>query len=112
MFQGGTSVSSSKDLLKQIGKLEHKDVIGEGGYGVVYKLVLKNSNVFAVKKLKQCLESVRGFEAELETIGSIKHRNLVKLMGYCTSSTVKLLIYEFLPNGTLEQLLYGKLLSG
>lgn len=108
MFQGGTSVSSSRDLLKQIGKLEHKDVIGEGGYGVVYKLALKNSSVFAVKKLKQCLESVRGFEAELETIGSIKHRNLVKLMGYCTSSTVKLLIYEFLPNGTLEQLLYDQ----
>ncbi|MCO5607915.1 hypothetical protein L7F22_062117 [Adiantum nelumboides] len=108
MFQGGTSVSSSRDLLKQIGKLERKDVIGEGGYGVVYKLLQKNSNVFAVKKLKHCLESVRGFEAELETLGSIKHRSLVKLMGYCTSSTVKLLIYEFLPNGTLEQLLYGQ----
>ncbi|KAI5066781.1 hypothetical protein GOP47_0017309 [Adiantum capillus-veneris] len=108
MFQGGTSMSSSRDLLKGIGKLERKDVIGEGGYGVVYKLVQKDSNVFAVKKLKHCLESVRGFEAELETLGSIKHRNLVKLMGYCTSSTVKLLIYEFLPNGTLGQLLYGQ----
>lgn len=105
MFQGGASVSSSRELLKHIAKLEHKDVIGEGGYGVVYKLLLKNSSVFAIKKLKQCLESIRGFEAELETLGAIKHRNLVKLLGYCTSSTVKLLIYEFLPNGTLEQLL-------
>lgn len=108
MFQGGKSLASSRALLKQIGKLEQKDVIGEGGYGVVYKLTLNNSDVFAVKKLKQCLESVRGFEAELETLGSIKHRNLVKLKGYCTSPTVKLLIYEFLPNGNLEQLLYGQ----
>ncbi|KAH7287330.1 hypothetical protein KP509_32G050400 [Ceratopteris richardii] len=108
VFQGGTSTSSSRDLLRRIRKLERKDVIGEGGYGVVYKLIQKNAQVLAIKKLKHTIESVRGFEAEVETLGTIKHRNLVKLLGYCTSPTVKLLIYEFVSNGTLEQLLYGQ----
>eukprot|EP00249_Psilotum_nudum_P015572 c25399_g1_i1 orf=65-1879(+) len=106
MFQGGTSIASSHVLLKNIGRIRQKHIIGEGGYGVVYKLVLNDSTILAVKKLKQCLESIRLFEAELETLGAIKHRNLVKLYGYCVSTTVKLLIYEYLPNGTVEHLLH------
>lgn len=106
IFQAGSTVPSSKEILRCIGKLRSKHVIGEGGYGVVYKLHLRDDTQLAVKKLKQCLESVRGFESELETLGTIKHRNLVRLRGFCTAENVKLLIYDFVPNGNLDQLLH------
>lgn len=111
MFKGGTVVPTSREMLRAVRRVKKKDVVGEGGYGTVYKIVLRDNSTFAVKKLKQCLEAARGFENELETLGEIKHCNLVKLRGYCVSPSTKLLIYDFLPNGTLDQLLHRKLSS-
>jgi interleukin-1 receptor-associated kinase 1 len=110
MFKGGAEVPTSREMLRAVRRLKKKDVVGEGGYGVVYKMVLKDRNfTFAVKKLKQCLEAARGFENELETLGEIKHCNLVKLRGYCVAPLSRLLIYDFVPNGTLDQLLHRML---
>lgn len=89
MFHGGTEAPSSREMLRAIRKLRKKHIVGEGGYGVVYKLEQKNKPIFAVKKLKECLESERGFENELDTLGTVKHRNLVKLRGFCTAPQVK-----------------------
>ncbi|KAG0625730.1 hypothetical protein M758_2G076700 [Ceratodon purpureus] len=106
MFKGGSTVPTSREMLRVIRRITKKDVIGEGGFGKVYKITLKDNTSFAVKKLKHCLEAARGFENELETLGEIKHCNLVKLRGYCVAPLMKLLIYDFVPNGTLDELLH------
>jgi serine/threonine protein kinase len=111
MFKGGSKVPTSREMLRAVRRITKKDVIGEGGFGRVYKITLKDNSTFAVKKLKSCLEAARGFENELETLGEIKHCNLVKLRGYCVSPLTKLLIYDFVPNGTLDELLHRKLRS-
>ncbi|KAG0618180.1 hypothetical protein M758_4G044200 [Ceratodon purpureus] len=109
MFQGGHGVApTSREILRAMRLIRKKHIIGEGGYGVVYKLELKDHPPMAIKKLKACLESARSFENELDTLGTVKHRNLVKLRGFCSSPSVKLLIYDFLPGGNLDQLLHGE----
>ena len=110
MFKGGDDQPgpTSRAVLKAIRKLQKKHIVGEGGFGVVYKMVLKNKRVYAVKKLKDSLEAALGFENELETLGELKHRNLVKLRGYCVAPTARLLLYDFIPNGTVDQLLHRK----
>nr|APU94862.1 leucine-rich repeat receptor-like protein kinase [Pohlia nutans] len=99
---------TSKAMLRAVRKLQKKDIVGEGGYGVVYRMELEDKRVYALKKLKEGLEAALGFENELETLGELKHRNLVKLRGYCVGTTAKLLIYDFIPNGTLDQLLHPR----
>ncbi|KAG0625375.1 hypothetical protein M758_2G049900 [Ceratodon purpureus] len=108
IFKGGEDQTgpTSKAVLRAVRKLQKKDIVGEGGYGVVYKMVLGDKRVYAVKKLKDCLEAALGFENELETLGELKHRNLVKLRGYCVAPTAKLLFYDFIPNGTMDRLLH------
>lgn len=109
MFQGGTQLPSSKEMLSAIRKIRRKHIVGEGGHGVVYKAEFKRRHsTFAVKRLKPSLESERGFENELDTLGTVKHRNLARLRGFCTAPEVRLLIYDFIPNGNLYQLLHGK----
>jgi serine/threonine protein kinase len=108
MFQGGRAPApTSKEMLRAMRLIRKKHIIGEGGYGVVYKLEVQDHPPLAIKKLKTCLESARSFENELDTLGTVKHRNLVKLRGFCSSPSVKLLIYDFLPGGNLDQLLHG-----
>ncbi|KAK6132522.1 hypothetical protein DH2020_033731 [Rehmannia glutinosa] len=90
-------------------KLSNKDVIGSGGYGTVYKVVINDCISFAVKRLiRLSAEQDRGFERELEAMGDIKHRNIVTLHGYYTAPQYNLLIYELMPNGSLDSLLHGK----
>ncbi|CAK9234230.1 unnamed protein product [Sphagnum troendelagicum] len=108
MFQSGVIVPSSREMFRAISRVRKRDIVGEGAYGVVYKLVLKDDSVFAVKKLKQCLENQRSFENELNTLATVKHRNLVRLRGFCTAPQSKLLIYDFLPNGSVDELLHEK----
>lgn len=110
MFKGGDDqqVPNSKAILRAVRKLKKEDIVGEGGYGVVFRLELEDKKVYALKKLKEGLEAALGFENELETLGELKHRNLVKLRGYCVAPTAKLLFYDFIPNGTLDQLLHRK----
>lgn len=99
----------SNIFLKKTMKLTSKDRIGFGGYGTVYKLTINESTSFAVKKLsKETAEHDRGFERELEAMGDIKHRNIVTLYGYYPAPNYNLLIYELMPNGSLDTLLHGK----
>ncbi|KAH7658357.1 Non-specific serine/threonine protein kinase protein [Dioscorea alata] len=105
-----TQSLTSKAFMKKTMKLTNKDVIGSGGYGTVYRLVLDHNTAFAVKKLnKGSSDRDRGFERELEAMGDIKHRNIVVLHGYCMAAQYNLLIYELMPNGSLDAMLHGKL---
>ncbi|XP_008244882.1 PREDICTED: G-type lectin S-receptor-like serine/threonine-protein kinase RLK1 [Prunus mume] len=87
-----------------------KDELGRGTFGAVYKGTLSTSNkVVAVKRLEKVVEEgVREFKAEITTIGRTHHRNLVQLLGFCIEGSRKLLVYEYMSNGSLARLLFNK----
>ncbi|KAJ4901261.1 Serine/threonine-protein kinase BRI1-like 2 [Raphanus sativus] len=83
-------------------------MIGHGGFGEVFKATLKDGTSVAIKKLiRLSCQGDREFMAEMETLGKIKHRNLVPLLGYCKIGEERLLVYEFMQYGSLEEVLHG-----
>ncbi|XP_076927968.1 LRR receptor-like serine/threonine-protein kinase FEI 1 isoform X2 [Bidens hawaiensis] len=106
MFHGDLPYSS-KDIIKKLETLNEEHVIGVGGFGTVYKLAMDDGNIFALKKIMKLNEGFdRFFERELTILGSIKHKYLVNLRGYCNSPTSKLLLYDYLPGGNLDEALH------
>lgn len=94
-------------VLRKVEKLKPQDIIGSGGYGTVYKLVLDDMSTFAVKKLtKGGGERDQGFERELQTMADVKHRNVLALRGYYSAPHINLLVYDLMPNGNLESVLH------
>ncbi|KAK4284708.1 hypothetical protein QN277_001501 [Acacia crassicarpa] len=86
-----------------------ENVIGEGGYGIVYRGVLQDGSVVAVKKLLNNKgQAEKEFKVEVEAIGKVKHKNLVGLIGYCAEGAQRILVYEYVENGNLEQWLHGE----
>ncbi|RYR60749.1 hypothetical protein Ahy_A04g017806 [Arachis hypogaea] len=85
------------------------NLVGEGGFGYVHKGVLPNGMKAAIKQLKDgSRQGEREFQAEVDIITRLHHRNLVSLLGYCIAGHHRLLVYEFVPNNTLEFHLHGK----
>ncbi|KAG6532791.1 hypothetical protein ZIOFF_006644 [Zingiber officinale] len=85
------------------------NLLGQGGFGYVYKGVLPNRKEVAVKQLKAGSgQGEREFQAEVEIISRVHHRHLVSLVGYCIAGPQRLLVYEFVANNTLEHHLHGK----
>ncbi|XP_073305412.1 LRR receptor-like serine/threonine-protein kinase FEI 1 [Primulina huaijiensis] len=108
MFHGDLPYTS-KEIIKKLENLNEEHIIGAGGFGTVYKLVMDDGNVFALKRIVKVNDGFdRFFERELEILGSIKHRYLVNLRGYCNSPTSKLLIYDFLSGGSLDEALHER----
>ncbi|EPS65547.1 hypothetical protein M569_09230 [Genlisea aurea] len=93
-------------LLEATNGFSSLSLIGSGGFGDVYRAELGDGAVVAVKKLNN-ITCDREFTAEMETIGKIKHRNLVPLLGYCTVGDERLLVYEYMKFGSLESILHG-----
>ncbi|CAN7040226.1 unnamed protein product [Brassica oleracea var. botrytis] len=84
-------------------------VIGEGGFGCVFKGILSEGKPIAIKQLKSIsADGYREFKAEVEIISRVHHRHLVSLVGYCICEQHRFLIYEFVPNNTLDYHLHGK----
>ncbi|OIV95290.1 hypothetical protein TanjilG_07446 [Lupinus angustifolius] len=97
-----------RDLEVATNRFSKENIIGEGGYGVVYRGQLVNGNPVAVKKLLNNLgQAEKEFRVEVEAIGHVRHKNLVRLLGYCIEGTHRLLIYEYVNNGNLDQWLHG-----
>ncbi|XP_057430245.1 probable receptor-like protein kinase At2g42960 [Lotus japonicus] len=97
-----------RDLEFATSRFSAENVIGEGGYGVVYRGRLINGSEVAVKKLLNNLgQAEKEFRVEVEAIGHVRHKNLVRLLGYCIEGVHRLLVYEFVNNGNLEQWLHG-----
>ncbi|XP_057419979.1 cysteine-rich receptor-like protein kinase 10 [Lotus japonicus] len=87
--------------------------IGEGGFGEVYKGILLDGQQIAVKKLSQLSgQGAIEFKNEITLIAKLQHRNLVTLLGFCLEDREKMLIYEFVPNKSLDYFLFGPHKSG
>ncbi|XP_062155846.1 probable serine/threonine-protein kinase At1g01540 isoform X1 [Alnus glutinosa] len=85
-----------------------ENVIGEGGYGIVYHGILEDKTQVAVKNLLNNRgQAEKEFKIEVEAIGRVRHKNLVRLLGYCAEGAHRMLVYEYVNNGNLEQWLHG-----
>ncbi|XP_008786507.2 brassinosteroid LRR receptor kinase BRI1 [Phoenix dactylifera] len=101
------------DLLKATNGFHNDRLIGSGGFGDVYKAQLRDGSVVAIKKLIHISgQGEREFMAEMETIGKVKHRNLVPLLGYCKVKEERLLVYEYMKHGSLEDVLHDRKKNG
>ncbi|XP_058087086.1 probable leucine-rich repeat receptor-like protein kinase At1g68400 [Magnolia sinica] len=84
------------------------EMLGKGGFGTAYKAILEDGNVVAVKRLKEvALCGKREFEQQMELLGRLKHPNIVGLKAFYYARDEKLLVYEYMPNGSLFSLLHG-----
>ena len=91
------------DILEATNNFCKTNIIGDGGFGTVYKATLPCGKIVAVKKLNENkTQGQREFLAEMETLGKVKHRNLVPLLGYCSYGEEKVLVYEYMRNGSLD----------
>ncbi|XP_047335402.1 L-type lectin-domain containing receptor kinase IV.1-like [Impatiens glandulifera] len=98
-----------KDLYFATNGFSNKELLGTGGFGQVYRGILPSSKMeVAVKRMSQeSWQGMREFVAEIVSIGRLRHRNLVQLIGYCRRKKELLLVYEYMSGGSLEKLLYN-----
>jgi hypothetical protein len=103
--EGPLVVYSYPQIKKATGNFSDK--IGEGGFGSVFRGTMPGSAaVIAVKSLKVLGQAERQFRTEVQTLGVIQHTNLVRLLGFCVKANKRLLVYEYMPNGSLEAHLF------
>lgn len=106
LFQLGNAMEGSllrfryRDM--QAATKSFSEKLGGGGFGSVFKGTLPNSTVIAVKKLEGEGQGEKQFRAEVSTIGTIQHVNLVRLRGFCSEGDQRLLVYDYMPNGSLN----------
>ena len=99
-----------KDLFLATNGFKERELLGMGGFGRVYKGSLPTSKMeVAVKKVSHgTRQGMKQFVAEVVSIGQMRHRNLVQLLGYCRRKGELLLVYDFMPNGSLDRFLYDR----
>ncbi|RRT40266.1 hypothetical protein B296_00058619 [Ensete ventricosum] len=103
------STFSYEELAAATNGFSHANLLGQGGFGYVLKGVLPNGKDIAVKQLKAGSgQGEREFQAEVDIISRVHHRHLVSLVGYSIAGSQRMLVYEFVPNKTLEYHLHGK----
>ncbi|KAJ9170460.1 hypothetical protein P3X46_018566 [Hevea brasiliensis] len=100
---------SYEDLVSATNNFSKERMLGKGGFGAVYKGYLIDMDLaIAVKKISQgSRQGQKEYIAEVNTIGQLRHRNLVQLLGWCHDKGEFLLVYEFMPNGCLDDHLFG-----
>ncbi|KAJ0702998.1 putative protein kinase RLK-Pelle-LRR-IX family [Helianthus annuus] len=109
VFEGGNVIISIQVLRQVTNNFSDDNVLGRGGFGVVYKGELHDGTKIAVKKMESGVMGTKGlneFQAEIAVLTKVRHRHLVALLGYCIDRNERLLVYEYMPQGTLSQHLF------
>ncbi|GAB4848581.1 hypothetical protein Ancab_003286 [Ancistrocladus abbreviatus] len=105
----GARSFSIEEIKKCTNNFSEANNIGAGGYGKVYKGIIADGKIVAIKRSQAgSMQGSREFKTEIELLSRVHHKNLVKLVGFCCEQGELMLVYEFLPNGTLMDSLSGK----
>ncbi|XP_027175550.1 probable LRR receptor-like serine/threonine-protein kinase At1g56140 isoform X2 [Coffea eugenioides] len=113
-LQANNSVMPIRYSYKQIRTMtkNFKEKLGEGGYGLVYKGKLRSGGGVAVKMLNKSKANGQEFINEVATIGRIHHVNVVRLVGFCVTASKHALVYDYMPNGSLDKLIFSNCQNG
>ncbi|KAG8081284.1 hypothetical protein GUJ93_ZPchr0007g5662 [Zizania palustris] len=108
-FQDSAKELTVSDLIKSTNNFDQANIIGCGGFGLVYKAYLPDGTKAAVKRLSgDCGQMEREFRAEVEALSQAQHKNLVSLRGYCRYGNDRLLIYTYMENNSLDYWLHER----
>ncbi|KAK7305666.1 hypothetical protein VNO77_43575 [Canavalia gladiata] len=110
MVEAGNMVISIQALRTVTDNFSEKNILGQGGFGTVYKGELHDGTKIAVKRMECGAITGKGeteFKSEIAVLTKVRHRHLVSLLGYCLDGNEKLLVYEFMPQGTLSRHLFN-----
>ncbi|XP_022992477.1 putative receptor-like protein kinase At1g80870 [Cucurbita maxima] len=104
---------SYRELKRATNHFDSANIIGKGGSGTVFKGVLRDGKLIAIKRLDSVsLETEREFQNELQILGGLRSPFLVTLLGYCVEKNKRVLVYEYMPNRSLQESLFSDGLSG
>ncbi|GMI96093.1 BAK1-Associating Receptor-Like Kinase 1 [Hibiscus trionum] len=109
VFEGGNVAISIEVLREVTNNFSEDNILGKGGFGVVYKGELHDGTKIAVKRMVCADKGTKGldeFQAEIGVLSKVRHRHLVALLGYCINGNERLVVYEHMPRGTLSQHLF------
>lgn len=109
VVEAGNLIISIQVLRNVTNDFSEENVLGRGGFGVVYKGELHDATKIAVKRMEAGVMSGKGlneFQAEIAVLTKVRHRHLVALLGYCIDGTERLLVYEYMPQGPLSHHLF------
>ncbi|KAE8790733.1 Cysteine-rich receptor-like protein kinase 15 [Hordeum vulgare] len=103
------SLFSFSKIRSATNNFSDKNIVGKGGFGTVYKGQLRQDQLdIAVKRLSpSSVQGFREFMNEIKLIASLQHKNLARLFGCCIKSKERILVYEYMPNGSLEEFIFG-----
>ncbi|XP_054783114.1 probably inactive leucine-rich repeat receptor-like protein kinase At5g48380 [Prosopis cineraria] len=107
MFEKSVSKMKLSDLMKATNNFSKSNIIGSGRTGTMYKAVLDDGGTWLmVKRLQESQYSEKEFASEMTTLGTVRHRNLVSLLGFCVAKQERLLVYKYMENGSLHDQLH------
>ncbi|KAI3749739.1 hypothetical protein L2E82_20355 [Cichorium intybus] len=106
MFENPVSKMRLSDLMKATNSFSKENIIGSGRTGCLYKAVFEDGTSLMIKRLQDTQHSEKEFASEMSTLGKVKHRNLVPLLGFCVAKKERLLVYKYISNGNLHEKLH------
>lgn len=106
MFENPVSKMRLSDLMKATNNFSKGNIIGSGRTGSLYKATLEDGSSLMIKRLQDTQHSEKEFASEMATLGNLKHRNLVPLLGFCVAKQERFLVYKYMANGTLHDKLH------
>lgn len=110
MVEAGNMLISIQVLKNVTNNFSENNILGQGGFGTVYKGELHDGTKIAVKRMEGGIITGKGlaeFKSEIAVLTKVRHRHLVALLGYCLDGNEKLLVYEYMPQGTLSRHLFN-----